>query len=154
MLVYGARDAFADAMFDFARAYAQMVCPRLADDLRGATDWYKAHDGPLYIRVNAQAFLGAGLDEELRIVEEVRVALGLPALRSLPTTRLGAADAAALSTAAIMNRATPARASDRSWAYISGLLGARFDKMVRQECPDSLFAEQDWRVEVFGRSTV
>ena len=93
MLVYGARDAFADAMFDFARAYAQKVCPRLADDLRGATDWYKAHDGPLYIRVNAQAFLGAGLDEELRIVEEVRVALGLPALRSLPTTLLGAADA-------------------------------------------------------------
>jgi hypothetical protein len=139
----GTREERAAELFTWAQGRAHKTCPRLSRDMADADAWFKSHSSPRYVRVNSQEFIGRGT-AEVRLADEVRVALGMSPLAQahlrLPNLQL-ASSAAALG---------PGRARDSSWDSVSAMIGPRFEEMVRTECADLLFADQPWRIHIFG----
>ena len=134
-------------MLEYAREHAQNLCGKLSADLKGVDAWYRSHSYPLYVRINAEEFIGQDPTAETRLADEVRALLGMAPL-SEARLRLSGLP---LASAEELRDEPPARARDSSWDSVAALLGQNYENMMRTQCADSLFAEQEWRIEAFGR---
>ena len=137
----------AEQVLEWARGRAVKMCADLSADLKGVSEWYRAHAHPLYVRINSEDFMGQDHVAETRLADEVRALLGMVPLSEARLRLPGLP----LASAATMRKMPAARVNDSSWDSVMALLGPRFESMVREVCADSLFAEQDWRIEAFGR---
>ena len=76
----GTRHQRIEQVLEYAREYAHNLCGKLSADFKGVDAWYRSHSYPLYVRINAEEFIGQDPTAETRLADEVRALLGMAPL--------------------------------------------------------------------------